>query len=107
MYRLIRLTSPTLNYFICCGALMLYISVYFYAIHSTESDIATILCNVSQLFVYLFYVFCTTCKKYTLFFIFLPCVIIIQLRVWIAAIGYSLAFGPVFGQDVASVFHLQ
>ena len=47
--RLIRLTSPTLNYFICSGALMLYVSVYFYAIHSTDPDIATVLCHVSQL----------------------------------------------------------
>ena len=27
---------------------MLYIAVYFYAIHSTDADIATVLCNVSQ-----------------------------------------------------------
>ena len=27
---------------------MLYIAVYFYAIHSTDPDIATVLCNVSQ-----------------------------------------------------------
>ena len=27
---------------------MLYIAVYFYAIHSTDPDTATVLCNVSQ-----------------------------------------------------------
>ena len=45
--RLIRLTSPNLNYVICCGALMLYISVFFYAIHSTTPEIAIVLCYVS------------------------------------------------------------
>ena len=44
--RLIRLTSPNLNYLIGAGAILLYIDVYFYIIPTSDRDTATIFCNV-------------------------------------------------------------
>ena len=48
MYRLIRLTSPNLNYLICTGAIILYIDIYFYVIPSTDQKAVTVFCNVSR-----------------------------------------------------------
>ena len=45
--RLIRLSSPKLNYFIIVGAIIMYISIIVYTIPS-ESELGnTVLCNVS------------------------------------------------------------
>ena len=44
--RLIRLTSPNLNYLIGAGAILLYIDVYFYVIPTSDQHTAAIFCNV-------------------------------------------------------------
>ena len=100
MCRLISMTSPNLNYVICCGTLMLYIAVYFYAIHSTDPDAATVLCNVSQCESVILYEDVTVVGYvfYLLVVVLLSHVMIIQIRPWLVAIGYSLAFGPVLGK---------
>ena len=48
IHRLIRLTSPNLNYFIGAGAIILYIYIYFLVIQSTDRVVVTVFCNVSQ-----------------------------------------------------------
>ena len=44
--RLIRLTSPNLNYLIGAGAIVLYVGVCFYVIPTTSQIVATLFCNV-------------------------------------------------------------
>ena len=63
--KLVRLTSPTLNFIICGGCMVLYCSMFFLSYQPTEKIAVTAFCNV---------------------------------RVWLWAIGYSLAFGPVLGK---------
>ena len=50
-YRLIRLTSPNLNYLIGVGAVVLYIDIYFFVIPSTDPVAVTVYCNVSSLYI--------------------------------------------------------
>jgi len=45
--RVVRLTSPNLNYLIIAGALLLYASVVFLVTPTLEEETATIYCNVS------------------------------------------------------------
>lgn len=45
--RVVRLTSPNLNYLIIAGALLLYASVVFIVTPTLEEETATIYCNVS------------------------------------------------------------
>lgn len=63
--KLIRLTSPSLNFIICGGCVVLYCSMFFLSFQPTSATAVTAFCNV---------------------------------RVWMWAIGYSLAFGPVLGK---------
>eukprot|EP00731_Ephydatia_muelleri_P021210 Em0013g937a len=63
--KFIRLTSPNINYITCGGCMVLYTSIFFLAIQSTDETITTAICNV---------------------------------RIWLWAIGYSVAFGPVLGK---------
>ena len=44
--RLIRLSSYNLNYFIGCGAVILYMSIYFIIIPTTNPQAVAALCNV-------------------------------------------------------------
>jgi len=44
--RLIRLSSPNLNYLIGGGAIILYIDIYFFIIPTTDPSAVVILCNV-------------------------------------------------------------
>ena len=46
LWRLIRLSSPNLNYLIGIGAIVLYVDVYFFVIPSETQDAATVFCNV-------------------------------------------------------------
>ena len=46
--RLIRLTSPNLNYLIGIGAIILYIDIYFFVIPSMDKVTITVFRNVSQ-----------------------------------------------------------
>ena len=47
MNRLIRLTSPTLNYLIGAGAIVFYVDVYIYVLPSTDQVAVSLLCHVS------------------------------------------------------------
>ena len=47
-YRIVRLISPNLNYLIVTGAIMLYASVYFFMVSSTDELTVTISCHVSM-----------------------------------------------------------
>ena len=48
-FRLIRLSSPNLNYIIGLGAVVLYLNVIILVIPTKEEDIAAVLCNVCWL----------------------------------------------------------
>ena len=44
--RLIRLSSPNLNYLIGGGAIILYIDMYFFIIPTADPNAVVVLCNV-------------------------------------------------------------
>ena len=44
--RLIRLSSPNLNYLIGGGAIILYMDIYFFIIPTADPKAVAILCNV-------------------------------------------------------------
>ena len=44
--RIVRLTSPNLNYLIIVGVVLLYMSVFFWVSPAKEEMEATVLCNV-------------------------------------------------------------
>ena len=46
-YRLIRMSSPNLNYIIGMGAIVLYFNVIVLVIPTTKEKVALFLCNVS------------------------------------------------------------
>ena len=46
-HRLIRLSSPNLNYIIGLGAIILYLNVISFVIPTTNADFVSVLCNVS------------------------------------------------------------
>ena len=45
--RLIRMSSPNLNYLIGGGAIILYMDIYFFIIPTTDQQALTVLCNVT------------------------------------------------------------
>ncbi len=45
--RLIKLTSPNLNYLTVVGAIVLYIEVYLTVVQTKSQDTVSVLCNVS------------------------------------------------------------
>ena len=47
VYRVVKLSSPNLNYFIITGAALLYVSIYLYIIPINTKCTANIICNVS------------------------------------------------------------
>lgn len=47
MNRLIRLSSPKLNYIIIVGAILFYVSAISFVIPSTDPDAVVVFCNVS------------------------------------------------------------
>ena len=47
IYRIIRLTSPNLNYFIVCGALILYVFVYIRMAQRNDATFWKVNCHVS------------------------------------------------------------
>ena len=47
-FRLIRITSPNLNYLIGIGAIILYIDIGLFVAPSTNHKVVTVLCNVSS-----------------------------------------------------------
>ena len=46
-FRLIRLTSPNLNYMIGSGAILLYVAIILTVLPATTSDAAGVLCNLT------------------------------------------------------------
>ena len=46
MHRIVKISSPSLNYFIILGALLMYISIYFYLFPSLDTDIVLAGCIV-------------------------------------------------------------
>ena len=46
--RLMKLSSPKLNYLILAGATILYINIFFFIIPTTNPSTVTVLCNVSK-----------------------------------------------------------
>lgn len=47
-HRVIRLTSPTLNYIIIVGSVLMYISVIFEVLPTTQEEVFHFLCIVSH-----------------------------------------------------------
>ena len=47
--RVVRLTSPNLNYLIILGAILLYTTVYFFVIPTSVAIVQTVNCHVSTL----------------------------------------------------------
>ena len=63
-YRIVRLISPNLNYLIIAGAIMLYASVYFFLVSSTDPFLVTFSCHVSRYSIlYSLYFFSIICSK--------------------------------------------
>ena len=84
--RLIRLTSPNLNYLIVVGAIILYIDISVSVAPTTDLKVVAILCNVSSNIVHMYGEYrCTYKCSY----------LCIQLAPWLNAIGYSLCFGTI------------
>ena len=46
-FRLIRLTSPKLNFLIGVGAIILNINIYFFVIPVTNKDVVSVFCNLT------------------------------------------------------------
>jgi hypothetical protein len=44
--RIVKLTSPNLNYVVLLGAFFLYASIYFYVLPSTEKFTSTLYCHI-------------------------------------------------------------
>lgn len=45
-HRLLKLSSPNLNYLIGAGAIIIYIDIYFFIVPATDPNTISILCNV-------------------------------------------------------------
>ena len=56
--RLIRLSSPKLNYLIGGGAIILYTSIYFFIIPTTNQQVVTVMCNITSWLIALGYSLC-------------------------------------------------
>ena len=94
-FRLIRLTSPNLNYIIVAGALCFYASVYFLLWPpNVPKDTVKGFCNVRTacfvcMYVCLYMYACIKNWIYqSLFHIF-------QVSLWLAIIAFSLSFGTI------------
>ena len=93
IYRIIRLTSPNLNYFIVCGALILYGSVYIRMARTNNATFWKVNCHVSG----------DTADVYIYFFsTFHP-----QMIIWTLFLGYCLCFNPYLAKiwRIYYIFH--
>ena len=57
-YRLIRMSSPNLNYLMTGGAIVLYMDVYFFIIPTINQQVVTALCNLTPWLTALGYSLC-------------------------------------------------
>ena len=46
LYRIVRLTSPTMNYFILVGVALIYCTIFVYFIRTTDRQVYKIRCYV-------------------------------------------------------------
>ena len=84
--RIVKLSSPNLNYLIIIGAGCLYVSVYMYVFVADRENIfdQTVLCNVSK---------CFNCQAIAIRLWYL-----IQLREWLSSIGYDICFAVILAK---------
>ena len=71
--RIIRLTSPNLNYLIAVGAIVLYIDVCFVVVPSTSASVVSVLCNITPWLTAIGYSLCfgtIITKMFRLYYIF-------------------------------------
>ena len=57
-HRLIRMSSPNLNYLIAGGAIVLYMDTYFFIIPTADQHVVTALCNITPWLTALGYSLC-------------------------------------------------
>lgn len=72
-YRLIRLTSPNLNYIIGAGAIIIYLVVFLTVIPVANQMLATILCNLVPWLLAIGYSLCfgtIVAKMFRIYYIF-------------------------------------
>ena len=48
--RIVRLSSPTLNYFIIAGTIFMYASIFFFLLPANEMEVIVVRCVVSMHF---------------------------------------------------------
>ena len=84
-YRIVKISSPSLNYFIILGAFLMYSSIYFFLFPSLNPVIVLTGCLVSTIILLLLLpqLLTITCHK---------------LELWLFTIGYSLAYGAVLAK---------
>ena len=78
--RLIRLSSPNLNYLIGLGAIVLYLNIITLVIPTTNTHFAAVLCNVRTAYNYVD-VLCLLCHN--------------QINPWLISLGYSFCYGTI------------
>ena len=94
--RIVKLTSPNLNYFTIAGTVLMYASTYFYLLPETSEPIIVARCIVSNLGEQLWSYYSYYSPDGDL-----------QLEHWLFTIGYSLAFGTMLSKmwRVYQIFH--
>ena len=90
--RIVRLTSPKLNYFIILGCYLIFISVFLGPIPTIDPRVFEAQCHVSSTFI------CIIIYSY----IHLA---LTQLQNWLVVVGYTLAFSTILSKMVR-VFHI-
>ena len=95
-YRVVKLSSPKLNYLIIIGAVLMYCSIYFYLLPIVHMDVVLASCIVS-----------IVCQNHNLVSELTEFSVIEQLQHWLFTIGYSLAFGMVLAKmwRIYQIFH--
>ena len=95
--RIIRLTSPNLNYFILLGALLLYMGMYANVGLTTSFDLVTVQCHVRYIIL-----LSIDLSNYLLLHVILS-----QFQTWLVFLGYALVLGTVIAKlwRVYHIFH--
>lgn len=82
-HRIVKISSPSLNYFIILGAFLMYSSIYFFLVPSLNPVVVLTGCLVSWIQYHVL-------SKLTVFYY--------QLELWLFTVGYSLAYGAVLAK---------
>ena len=101
-FRIVKLSSPNLNYLIISGATLLYISVYMYVFTAGKDQliIQTLICNVRNVSVkQIFPVYASTCSYYETFVV--PTVTPVVLHTWLHSVLCCH-----ISQDMEGISHL-